>query len=155
VLTEAKRLIPTEGFRRKDHHGHSHDGAYSEGNWTDDRPSDVASPAWNHEADGAERRGQEHERQEVDNLHVLCLAVSMPRTPFGHKRPADVVSNAVHVMKIATGEVEEAVTLDGRDKAAVQLGSKGGMARAKKLGARRRKEIARAGAAARWNKQKK
>ena len=38
----------------------------------------------------------------------------MPKTPKGAKRPADVVSNAVHVMKIATGEIEETGTTDGR-----------------------------------------
>ena len=31
----------------------------------------------------------------------------MPRGPKGEKRPADVIGNAVHVMRIATGEVEE------------------------------------------------
>ena len=31
----------------------------------------------------------------------------MPRGPKGEKRPADVIGNAVHVMKIATGEIEE------------------------------------------------
>ena len=31
----------------------------------------------------------------------------MPKGPKGQKRPADVVSNAVKVMKIATGEEEE------------------------------------------------
>jgi hypothetical protein len=30
----------------------------------------------------------------------------MPRGPKGGKRPADVIGNAVHVMRIATGEVE-------------------------------------------------
>jgi hypothetical protein len=76
----------------------------------------------------------------------------MPKTPKGAKRPADVVSNAVHVMKIATDEIDEGVTEDGKNRAAVMLGSKGGKARAKKLGVRRRKEIARKGAAARWKK---
>lgn len=52
---------------------------------------------------------------------VLCLAVSMPKTPKGHKRPADVISNAVRVMKIATGEIEETLTEDGKSKAAVEL----------------------------------
>ena len=75
----------------------------------------------------------------------------MPKTPKGHKRPADVAANAVHVMKIATGEIEESpITDEGKDRAAVALGSKGGKARAKKLGVRRRKEIARNAAAARW-----
>ena len=31
----------------------------------------------------------------------------MPRGPNGEKRPRDTVSCAVHVMKIATGEIEE------------------------------------------------
>jgi hypothetical protein len=31
----------------------------------------------------------------------------MPKTPTGAKRPADVIGNAVHVMRIATGEIEE------------------------------------------------
>ena len=57
---------------------------------------------------------------------MLCLAVSMPKTPKGHKRPADVVSNAVHVMKIATGEIDESLTEDGKSKAAVELGRKAG-----------------------------
>ena len=30
----------------------------------------------------------------------------MPRGPKGEKRPADVIGNAVHVMRIATGEIE-------------------------------------------------
>ena len=32
----------------------------------------------------------------------------MPRGPKGEKRPADVIGNAVHVMRIATGEIEDA-----------------------------------------------
>src|SRR5215207_4865126 len=32
----------------------------------------------------------------------------MPRGPKGKKRPADVIGNAVHVMRIAAGEIEEA-----------------------------------------------
>ena len=31
----------------------------------------------------------------------------MPRGPKGEKRPADVIGNAVHVMRIATGEIDE------------------------------------------------
>jgi hypothetical protein len=66
---------------------------------------------------------------------MLCLAVSMPKTPKGHRRPADVVFNAVRVMKIATGEIDESETEDGKNKAAVELGRKGGQARAKALSA--------------------
>jgi hypothetical protein len=34
----------------------------------------------------------------------------MPRRPKGEKRPADVIGNAVHVMRIATGEIEDNLT---------------------------------------------
>ena len=34
----------------------------------------------------------------------------MPTGPDGQKRPADVIANAVHVAKIATGEATEART---------------------------------------------
>jgi hypothetical protein len=77
----------------------------------------------------------------------------MPKTPKGHKRPADVVSNAVTVMKIATGEIEElGETDDGKSKAAVELGRKGGLARARNLTARKRRLIALSAARKRWNK---
>lgn len=73
----------------------------------------------------------------------------MPRTPKGHKRPADVISSAVQVMKLATGEEEEELTEDGKNKAAVALGRMGGHARAKALTATRRKAIAKNAALAR------
>jgi hypothetical protein len=43
----------------------------------------------------------------------------MPRGPKGEKRPADVIGNAVHVMRIATGEIEEETADHGKDAAAV------------------------------------
>ena len=39
----------------------------------------------------------------------------MPKGPKGQKRPADVISNAVHVMRIATGEIAETLTDDGKN----------------------------------------
>lgn len=74
----------------------------------------------------------------------------MPRTPKGHKRPADVIANAVKVMRIATGEVEETLTEDGKSKAAVELGRKGGLARAKRMKKSDRISVARKAAKARW-----
>lgn len=71
----------------------------------------------------------------------------MPKGPRGEKRPADVIGNAVHVMKIATGEVEE--NLPPLSPAA-ELGRKGGEARAKKLSSGQRQGIARKAAEARW-----
>jgi hypothetical protein len=75
----------------------------------------------------------------------------MPKGPKGQKRPADVIGNAVKVMQIATGEAEEEIDDDGKDKAAQALGRKGGQARAKKLSKKRRSEIAREAAAKRWS----
>jgi hypothetical protein len=77
----------------------------------------------------------------------------MPRGPKGEKRPADVIGNAVHVMRIATGEIEEATRPDdGKDPAAKALGKKGGAARAKSLSSDERRAIASRAAAARWKK---
>ena len=79
----------------------------------------------------------------------------MPKGPKGQKRPADVIGNAVTVMKIATGEIDESsVTDHGKNAAAVVLGRKGGAARAAALSKARRVDIARAGAKARWRKRK-
>ena len=50
----------------------------------------------------------------------------MPKGPKGQKRPADVIGNAVKVMRIATGEEAEDAVDDGKDAAAKSLGSRGG-----------------------------
>jgi len=73
----------------------------------------------------------------------------MPKGPKGEKRPADVIGAAVKVMQIATGEIED-TTDDGKNQAAVQLGRKGGKARAEKMSKKRRSEIARKAAETRW-----
>lgn len=74
----------------------------------------------------------------------------MPRGPKGEKRPADVIGNAVKVMRIATGEEADTPIDDGKDKAAQALGRKGGAARAKAMTPERRAEIAKKAAAKRW-----
>jgi hypothetical protein len=75
----------------------------------------------------------------------------MPRGPKGERRPADVIGNAVKVMRIATGEEVEILEADdGKDPAAKALGKKGGAARAAKMTAQRRAEIAKKAAKARW-----
>jgi hypothetical protein len=63
----------------------------------------------------------------------------MPKGPQGQKRPADVIGNAVRVMRIATGEAEEEydTSHEGKDQAAAELGRKGSKARAKKNHCRR------------------
>jgi hypothetical protein len=74
----------------------------------------------------------------------------MPRGPKGEKRPADVIGNAVHVMRVATGEIEDTVTAEHARRG----GMKGGAARAKALSAKERKAIAKKAAKIRWTRQK-
>lgn len=74
----------------------------------------------------------------------------MPKGPQGQKRPADVIGNAVHVMRIATGEIDDATPDDGKDPAAKALGKKGGTARAASMAPERRAEIAKKAAEMRW-----
>ena len=78
----------------------------------------------------------------------------MPKGPQGQKRPADVIGNAIKVARIATGEEVEALTEDGKDRAAVSLGKRGGKARAATLSPSERKGIAVKAAKARWKKTK-
>ncbi len=72
----------------------------------------------------------------------------MPKGPKGQKRPADVIGNAAHVMRIATGEIEEKLP---ENSAAAELGRKGGKARAKSLSKEQRQQIARNAAKKRWS----
>jgi hypothetical protein len=51
--------------------------------------------------------------------------------------------------KIATGEIEDMTTKDGKNAAAVALGRMGGRARAAGMSARKRREIAKKAAKAR------
>lgn len=82
----------------------------------------------------------------------------MPKGPKGEKRPADVIGNAVKVMRIATGEVDDMLNDGGKDKAAVSLGKRGGLkggkARAENLSSKQRTLIARNAANSRWQKPK-
>jgi hypothetical protein len=82
----------------------------------------------------------------------------MPKGPKAQKRPADVIANAVKGMRIATGEEEEEYDTpeaQGKDPAAVSMGKKGGKARAEKLPAEKRTEIARKAAATRCGNREK
>jgi hypothetical protein len=74
----------------------------------------------------------------------------MPRGPRGEKRPADAIGNAIMIARIATGEIEDITTEDGKNAAAVALGRMGGKARAKGLSSKKRSEIAKKAAKARW-----
>ena len=68
----------------------------------------------------------------------------MPRGPNGERRPADVVGAAVMVAKIATGEIEEELPENRKDKV------DGGKARAESMTPEERKALASKAAAARW-----
>jgi hypothetical protein len=41
--------------------------------------------------------------------------MTMPQGPKGEKRPADVNARAVMIAKIATGEIEDVTTDDGKN----------------------------------------
>ena len=74
----------------------------------------------------------------------------MPRGPKGEKRPADTIGNAIMIARIATGEIEDLTTDDGKNAAAVSLGRLGGKARAAGMTAKKRSEIAKKAADKRW-----
>ena len=74
----------------------------------------------------------------------------MPKGPQGQKRPADVIGNAVRVMKIATGEVAEDTLKTGTEYAR-KGGLIGGPKRAAKLSKQERVIIAKKAAQTRWN----
>jgi hypothetical protein len=74
--------------------------------------------------------------------------VEMPKGPQGEKRPGDVVSSAVMVGRIATGEVAEDL-----NKARVERARAGGVSRSELLTPERRSEIASRAAATRHGKR--
>ena len=74
----------------------------------------------------------------------------MSRGLQGQKRPADVIGNAVKIMRIATGEETE--ELDRGKSAAAELGSRGGKALVAKMTPERRRQIAAMAAKVRWSK---
>ncbi len=62
--------------------------------------------------------------------------MGMAKGPRGERRPADVNARAVLIARIATGEIEDVTTDEGKNAAAVALGRMGGKARAAALGKR-------------------
>jgi hypothetical protein len=82
-----------------------------------------------------------------------------PQTPKRKKRPRDANQLAKSIVDIATGETEDREPTpeeQGKDPAAVSLGRRGGLrggkARAAKLSPRRRAQIAKKAARARWKR---
>jgi hypothetical protein len=74
----------------------------------------------------------------------------MPRGPKGEKRPADVIGNAVKVMRIAVGEEIESNGNQDTKKDASNISSLGGQARSKSLSKEDRSRIAKNAASLRW-----
>ena len=72
----------------------------------------------------------------------------MPKGPKEQKRPADMNLLAKAIVDIATGEAEENAPTRGRPG-----GLKGGEARAGKLTAEKRREIAKKAAERRWRSE--
>jgi hypothetical protein len=74
------------------------------------------------------------------------------------KRPRDTNQLAKNIVDLAIGDATEPKTESTKNPHAVELGRlgglKGGKARAKKLSAKKRSEIAKKGANARWSKKK-
>ena len=74
------------------------------------------------------------------------------------KRPRDTNQLAHMIAQLATGQLDDVKTEDGKDPAAVALGRKGGLkgghARANKLSAAKKKAIAKKAALARWSHKK-
>lgn len=83
----------------------------------------------------------------------------MPNRSSKPKRPRDISQLAKIVTDIATGEAKDTKPTAGKDPAAVALGRKGGLkggkARAEKLTAKRRLDIAKKAAFKRWNPTQK
>ena len=71
----------------------------------------------------------------------------MPQGPNGQKRPADAIGLAVHVARIATGEIEDTELKQPAKRASGLAGSK---ARQENTTEAQRREIAERAAAARW-----
>jgi hypothetical protein len=76
--------------------------------------------------------------------------------PKHPKRPRDFSQAAKLVIDVATGQVEDRPPTpeeQGKDPAAAAMGRKGGTARAAKISAERRREIALKAASSRWKKR--
>jgi hypothetical protein len=83
----------------------------------------------------------------------------MPKGPKGQRRPADMNQLAKRIVDVATGETEDREPTpeeQSKDPLAVARGKsggpKGGRARAVRLSAEERAEIARIAARTRWKK---
>jgi hypothetical protein len=97
----------------------------------------------------------------MKQTHECAATISETQMSSRMKRPADFARRAKMIIDIATGEIDDREPTpeeQGKDAAAVSLGRRGGLkggkARATKLSAKRRTEIAKAAADARWRSPK-
>lgn len=74
---------------------------------------------------------------------------TMPKGPNGQQRPADVIGNAVHIARIATGEEQETSLKQPAKRASGKAGAK---ARADTLTPEERSKIAKLAAEKRWSR---
>jgi len=81
----------------------------------------------------------------IRSCHIMGMA--MKRTP----RPRDPIQLGKLMVDIATGQVPDAVD-DGKDAGAAAMGRKGAAARAASMTKEQRAEVAKKGAAKRWEK---
>ena len=81
----------------------------------------------------------------LHSLHTKGLK-RVATGPNGEKRPTGVIANAVHMMRVVTGQAEEEYI----DTSKREGGRQGGKARSASLSSERRQEIAKAAAAKRW-----
>jgi len=103
--------------------------------------------AWPHIASMAEKRpprpsDEQAKAKALDDWTDEGGAIAPAKPP---KRPRDLFQWAKRMVDIATGEVE--------DKPPVKSAARGGVARAEALSPKRRAEIARVAAEARWKKR--
>lgn len=74
----------------------------------------------------------------------------MPKGPRGEWRPPETGACAVHVMRIATGQIQETNEPPETSPEVRARASAAGKARAAKLAPERRRELAKSAADARW-----
>lgn len=94
-------------------------------------------------------------RRTTPDLTCLSGQATIGHMPNGPKRPRDANQLAKFIVDVATGESDPTKADDGKDQAAVSLGRRGGLkggkARAAALSDKRRVEIAKKAARARWS----
>jgi hypothetical protein len=84
---------------------------------------------------------------QVEENSTSAEGKTMPKGPQGQKRPADVIGNAVHIARIATGEEQETTLAQPAKR---NSGLAGAKARVENTTSEDRKAIAQKAAAARW-----